>query len=334
MGPAPDASSLSRHQAESMNTHSDHTNHPSPGAPVPPRIGDQQAAWSGAASSPQVATHPAAVAPAYPAPLLSGAQLVKTYGSTYALAGVDIAVHPGESVAIMGASGSGKTTLLHTLAGIITADAGTVAFNAPHGIVRVNELGEAERSRLRRESFGFVFQQGLLIPELTAIENVALPLMLAGYHRREAEGRAQHWLAVLGLAGLEARRIGELSGGQAQRVAIARAQVTGATVIFADEPTGALDSATSVDVMTALLDSTTGQGHSLVLVTHDEQVAARCSRVVRLRDGRVVPDASPATVAPGTSQAPAPPTGPHFYGGGWDEPRGAATTPIPGGGAA
>ncbi|WP_460948327.1 ABC transporter ATP-binding protein [Okibacterium endophyticum] len=258
-------------------------------------------------------TGPAGVAPS--APILTGTQLVKTYGGTYALAGVDIAVFAGESVAIMGASGSGKTTLLHTLAGIITPEAGTVTLLAPHGLVRVNELGETERSRLRREAFGFVFQQGLLIPELTAVENVALPLMLAGYPRREAEGRAQHWLAVLGLAGLESRRIGELSGGQAQRVAIGRAQVTGATVVFADEPTGALDSATSVDVMTALLESTTGQGHSLVLVTHDEQVAARCSRIVRLRDGRVEADAAHTTSVPVAGgvrvpDMPAPPQNP------------------------
>ncbi|MBG6238794.1 putative ABC transport system ATP-binding protein [Mycetocola sp. CAN_C7] len=223
-------------------------------------------------------------------PLLSGSALVKTYGSSTALAGVDISIGGGESVAIMGASGSGKTTLLHALAGITAPDSGRVEFQSPSGPVDVTRLNERERSRLRREAFGFVFQQGLLIPELTAIENTALPLMLAGYPRREAEGRAQHWLAALGLAGMEARRIGELSGGQAQRVAIARAQVTGATVVFADEPTGALDSTTSDEVLTALLESTVGQGHALLIVTHDETVAARCSRVIRLRDGRVLPE--------------------------------------------
>jgi putative ABC transport system ATP-binding protein len=229
---------------------------------------------------------------AFSAPaILSASALVKTYGPSTALAGVDIQVRAGESVAIMGASGSGKTTLLHTLAGITLPDSGRVEFHSVSGPVDVTAMNERDRSRLRREAFGFVFQQGLLIPELTAIENVALPLMLAGYPRREAEGRAQHWLAALGLAGMEARRIGELSGGQAQRVAIARAQVTGATVVFADEPTGALDSATSEDVLSALLGSTVGQGHSLIVVTHDETVAARCSRVIRVRDGRVVTDA-------------------------------------------
>jgi putative ABC transport system ATP-binding protein len=230
-------------------------------------------------------------------PLLSAHNLVKSYGTTQALDGVSLAIGAGESVAIMGASGSGKTTLLHTLAGIITPDGGQVVFQGPASPVEVSALSETERSRLRRESFGFVFQQGLLIPELTAVENVAVPLMLSGYPRREAEARAQHWLQALGLAGMEARRPGELSGGQAQRVAIARAQVTGATVVFADEPTGALDSHTSVDVLNALLGSTVSQGHTLVMVTHDEGVAARCSRVIRVRDGRIVSD-SAAAAAP------------------------------------
>ncbi len=232
---------------------------------------------------------------AFSAPaILSGSALVKNYGSSTALAGVDISIRAGESVAIMGASGSGKTTLLHALAGITPPDSGRVVFQSASGPVDVTAMNERDRSRLRREAFGFVFQQGLLIPELTAIENTALPLMLAGYPRKEAEGRAQHWLAALGLAGMESRRIGELSGGQAQRVAIARAQVTGATVVFADEPTGALDSATSEDVLSALLGSTVGQGHTLVVVTHDDTVAARCSRVIRLRDGQIVSGASSA----------------------------------------
>ena len=223
--------------------------------------------------------------------VLTATAITKTFGGTPALAGVDFAVAFGESVAIMGASGSGKTTLLHCLAGIVTPDTGTVAFETTRGRVQVNALSETERSRLRREAFGFVFQQGLLIPELTAIENVALPLMLSGATRHAAEQDAATWLAALGLTGMEERRIGQLSGGQAQRVAIARAQVTGASVVFADEPTGALDSHTSNEVMDALIGSTTGQGRTLVVVTHDEDVAARCSRVVLLRDGRIVSEA-------------------------------------------
>ncbi|WP_081863967.1 ABC transporter ATP-binding protein [Mycetocola sp. JXN-3] len=250
--------------------------------------------------------------------VLSAANLVKVYGGkTRALAGVDLALSAGESVAIMGASGSGKTTLLHTLAGIIVPDGGRVTFNGPVGPVEVSALNDRDRSKLRRESFGFVFQQGLLVPELTATENVALPMMLAGYPRAESETHARRWLDALGLPGLGDRRIGELSGGQAQRVAIARAQVTGASIIFADEPTGALDSQTSADVMDALLHSTVGQGHTLVVVTHDREVAARCDRIIHIRDGRVHTDPG----HPGEPAVPATPA-PSFVGEGWDRPAG------------
>jgi len=223
-------------------------------------------------------------------PVIEAQSLTKAFGATTALAGVDLTVQRGESVAIMGASGSGKTTLLHVLAGITAPDSGSVRFVPVAGApLEVSLLGERDRSRLRRESFGFVFQQGLLVPELTAIENVALAMMINGAARRAAIEHSAGWMASLGLAGFEDRRIGELSGGQAQRVAIARAQVTGAEVIFADEPTGALDSHTSADVMNALLWSTTGQGRTLVVVTHDADVAARCSRTVHVRDGRIAP---------------------------------------------
>ncbi|WP_311257436.1 ABC transporter ATP-binding protein [Microbacterium sp. WCS2018Hpa-9] len=224
--------------------------------------------------------------------VLDARSLTKSYGTTRALAGVDLTIHRGESVAIMGASGSGKTTLLHVLAGIVTPDSGTVTFQPSAGhAVELAGLGESARSRLRREKFGFVFQQGLLIPELTAVENVALASMINGVKRADATAHAASWLAALGLAGMEDRRIGELSGGQAQRVAIARAQATGADLVFADEPTGALDSHTSQDVMNALLWSTTGQGRTLLVVTHDADVAARCSRVVAVRDGQIVSSA-------------------------------------------
>lgn len=226
--------------------------------------------------------------------ILEAIGLSKTFGATRALADVDIAVGAGESLAIMGASGSGKTTLLHVLAGITAPDSGRVLFSSPSGIVDVTSLGEEQRTRLRREGFGFVFQSGLLIPELTAIENVALALMLTGVKRAEAERQAAVRLAKLGLAGFEQRRIGQLSGGQAQRVAIARAQATGASVIFADEPTGALDSHTGSEVMDALLASTVGEGRTLVVVTHDANVAARCSRTVHMRDGVLTAGKVPA----------------------------------------
>lgn len=222
-------------------------------------------------------------------PVIEALALTKSFGSTRALAGVDLAIHRGESVAIMGASGSGKTTLLHVLAGIVAPDSGHVTFRPAAGAaMEVNSLGEGARSRLRRERFGFVFQQGLLIPELSAVENVALASMINGVKRADAVQHAASWLAALGLAGMEDRRIGELSGGQAQRVAIARAQATGAELVFADEPTGALDSHTSNEVMDALLWSTTGQGRTLIVVTHDAEVAARCTRTVAVRDGRII----------------------------------------------
>ncbi|WP_081710030.1 ABC transporter ATP-binding protein [Arthrobacter sp. 35W] len=242
-------------------------------------------------------------------PILRARNLSKSYGPSTALAGVDLDIAPGDSVAIMGASGSGKTTLLHILAGIIRPDAGTVTYAGPSGPVEVGSLGEGARSRLRRGEFGFVFQAGLLVPELTAVENVALALMIKGTPRKAAEPVAAQWLAALGLAGMEHRRIGELSGGQAQRVAIARAQVGGASVVFADEPTGALDSQTSAEVMTALLGATSGRGRTLVLVTHDESVAARCGRTIHLHDGALLNAGSwePRTL---TTSVPAVPAAP------------------------
>ncbi len=221
--------------------------------------------------------------------VLEAQYLDKFYGPTAALSAASLSIGASESLAIMGASGSGKTTLLHCLAGIIPPDRGRVLLRLGGTETDIAALDERRRSQLRRETFGFVFQQGLLIPELTALENVAIAPMLSGVARRVAEDNARQWLGWLGLAGLEDRRIGQLSGGQAQRVAIARAQVTGASVVFADEPTGALDSRTSDEVMDALLRSTTAQGRALVVVTHDADVAARCSRTVHMRDGRIQP---------------------------------------------
>ncbi len=227
-------------------------------------------------------------------PVLSCTGLTKTYGApptlTTALDHVSLDLFAGESVAVMGPSGSGKSTLLHCLAGILVPDAGHVLLSGAGTPVDVASLKAEQRAALRRERFGFVFQQGLLLPELTAGENVALPLMLAGMPRAEAETQAAGWLAHLGLAGLDSRRLGELSGGQAQRVAIARSQVGSTQVTFADEPTGALDQHTSREVLEALLGATVGRGRTLVVVTHDENVASMCSRTVRLQDGRVVSD--------------------------------------------
>jgi len=232
-------------------------------------------------------------------PVLTARGLTKSYGPTRALAGVDLAIRPGESVAVMGPSGSGKTTLLHVLSGIIVPDAGQVTLAGADGTRHeLTSLNEEQRARLRRERLGFVFQEGLLLPELTARENVAMPLMLNGAHRKAAEQTAARWLESLGLAGMGDRRPGELSGGQRQRVAIARAQAVEPDVVFADEPTGALDSDTSDAVLASLISSTVSRGRTLVVVTHDPSVAAACSRLVRVRDGRIESD---------TAQRPAQP---------------------------
>ncbi|MEW2401691.1 ABC transporter ATP-binding protein [Streptomyces sp. NPDC046862] len=215
--------------------------------------------------------------------VLAGHGLTKTYGGTPALAGVDVEVGERESLAIMGPSGSGKSTLLHTLAGIIRPDGGQVLLRGE----RIDELGENRLSALRRKRFGFVFQFGQLLPELPAEENVALPLMLEGVPRKQAVQRARRWFEPLGLAGLEQRRPGQLSGGQAQRVAIARALAVEPDVVFADEPTGALDQSTGTEVIRLLTSVTREQGACLVMVTHDADVAAHCDRVLQVRDGRI-----------------------------------------------
>ncbi len=237
--------------------------------------------------------HPPAPAPSQPTPggqtagpRLAARGLMKRFGPTVALAGVDLDVAAGESVAVMGPSGSGKSTLLHCLAGILVPDSGAVLLEG----AQIQSMNERERSMLRRQRFGFVFQFGQLLSELPAVENVALAPMLNGTPRKEATALAAQWLGSLGLAGMEGRRPGELSGGQAQRVAVARALITGPQVVFADEPTGALDQATGHDVMRVLTSTCRLAGATLVVVTHDAQVAAWCDRRVEVRDGRVVAD--------------------------------------------
>ncbi|WP_082812741.1 ABC transporter ATP-binding protein [Cellulomonas timonensis] len=215
---------------------------------------------------------------------LAARGLVKRFGPTTALAGVDVELADGEALAVTGPSGSGKSTLLHCLAGIISADEGAVLLRGDD----VSRLSERERSLLRRKHYGFVFQFGQLLAELPAQENVALPAMLLGASRKDATRQARQWLGSLGLGGMETRRPGELSGGQAQRVAVARALIARPDVVFADEPTGALDQATGAEVMKVLVEATRAAGASLVVVTHDENVAAWCGRRIEVRDGRVV----------------------------------------------
>jgi putative ABC transport system ATP-binding protein len=206
-----------------------------------------------------------------------------SFGSTPALRGASVTVEQGEILAVLGPSGSGKSTLLHCLAGILVPDAGEVHFAGE----RLDALAEPVRSALRRDRFGFVFQFGQLVPELTAEENVALPLLLGGTKRPAALRTARGWLDRLGLDGLGQRRSGELSGGQAQRVALARGLVTEPEVLFADEPTGALDSLTGEQVMDLLVGAAREQGTTVVLVTHEARIAAYADREVVVRDGRV-----------------------------------------------
>lgn len=217
---------------------------------------------------------------------LATRDITKTFGSVRALAGVTLTIDPGEQVAVMGPSGSGKSTLLHCLSGVMVPDEGEVLFD---GEV-VSGLSDARRSHLRLSRFGFVFQDGQLIPELPARENIALPLMLTGMARGKALAVADEQLARLGLDQLKDRRPGDMSGGQAQRVAIARALAGSPSVIFADEPTGALDQATGHETMQLLTSTAKVAGAALVLVTHDINVARWCSRLVEIRDGLVHTD--------------------------------------------
>jgi len=215
--------------------------------------------------------------------IVEARDLVKSFGQTPALGGASLTVRQSEIVAVTGPSGSGKSTLLHCLAGILVPEQGQVWF----GGQRLDALSDERRSALRRDRFGFVFQSGQLVPELTAEQNVALPLLLSGTRRRPAMTAARRWFAALGLDGLEHRRSGELSGGQAQRVALARGLVAGPEVLFADEPTGSLDSVSGELVMDLLTAAAREHGTTVILVTHDARVAAYADREVIVRDGKI-----------------------------------------------
>ena len=222
-------------------------------------------------------------APRHGSFLIEARDVYRSFGQTPALVGASLGVASGEILAIMGPSGSGKSTLLHCLAGIFTPDRGEVWFDGR----RLDALSETKRTELRRTAFGFVFQFGQLVPELSAADNIALPLLLNKVSRKAAYQRATGWLQQLGLAELGARRTGELSGGQAQRVALARALVAQPKVLFSDEPTGSLDSLTGEKVMDLLVSIAREEGTTVVLVTHDARVAAYADREVIVRDGKV-----------------------------------------------
>ena len=222
--------------------------------------------------------------------LLQANSLRKSFAQTEALRGVSVEIGAGEAVAISGPSGSGKSTLLLCLAGILRPEAGEVIY----GGQRLDLLGEADRTRLRRREMGVVLQFGQLVPELTAVQNVVLPLLLEKHDRASARRAAMSWLERLGAADLADQVPAELSGGQTQRVAVARALVAGPKVVFADEPTGALDTVAGDQVLGQLVGAIRETGSTLIMVTHDNRVAARADREIVLRDG-VIEGAEVAT---------------------------------------
>jgi len=209
--------------------------------------------------------------------------ITKSFPQQRVLEGISLTVGDGESVAIMGPSGSGKSTLLHCMSGVLVPDQGEVLFDGRD----VAAMSDAERSRLRLEHFGFIFQDGQLLPELTATENVALPQIMRGVPRSQAHDEAIDMLTRLGLGAYVDRYPGQLSGGQGQRVAIARALAGPPSVVFADEPTAALDQATGHEVMQQIVAVCQKFGVTLVVVTHDPKIADWCSRRVEIRDGLI-----------------------------------------------
>jgi putative ABC transport system ATP-binding protein len=230
-----------------------------------------------------------------PASVVSARSVTRRYGegeaAVDALRGVSLDVRAGELVAVMGPSGSGKSTLMHILAGLDRPTSGEVAIDGRE----IARMGDTELTKLRRQKIGFVFQFFNLLPMLTAEENVVLPLSIAG-EKPDAEW-LKGLLAKTGLADRRSHRPAELSGGQQQRVAIARALVSKPAIVFADEPTGNLDSKTSGEILELMRDSVDAYGQTTVMVTHDPRAAAIADRVLFLADGQIVQDRSELTAA-------------------------------------
>jgi putative ABC transport system ATP-binding protein len=214
-----------------------------------------------------------------------------TYGvAVRALSDINLTVARGEMLAVMGPSGSGKTTLLNCLAGLDVVDCGSVQIRG----VDLAALTDGERTDFRARTMGFMFQSFNLLPVLSAVENVELPLLVLRHPPRQAREQAREQLAAVGLAARERHRPAELSGGQQQRVAIARAIITQPAIVWADEPTGNLDSEASEEVLALLRELNRTLEQTLVLVTHAPDVAAHADRLIRMRDGRIVGDSAPS----------------------------------------
>ncbi len=216
--------------------------------------------------------------------------LTKTYGTGeaafQALRGVDLSIRRGEFVAVMGPSGSGKSTLMNLLGCLDTPDSGSYRFKG----IQVETLNKDQRSLIRRHALGFIFQGFNLLARTSALENVELPLLYRGYSRRQRHEMARAALASVGLLNKERNTPAELSGGQQQRVAIARAIVTNPDTLFADEPTGNLDSTTTKETMELLRGLNTKLGISIIMVTHENEVAAYAQRIIQVRDGLISSD--------------------------------------------
>lgn len=223
-------------------------------------------------------------------------EITVSFGSTRALDRVSLSIGAGESVSIMGASGSGKSTLLQCLAGLRAPGSGGVWFEGQ----ALHEMSEKRRSQVRLRDFGFVFQFGELVPELSLLENVALPVWMGGASRSEANRQAAGALERFGIADLAGRRPSDVSGGEQQRAAVARALAHSPKVVFADEPTGALDSVNAQTVLEALTDQARAQGSAVVMVTHEARLASFCDREIIVRDGAVVGDDLDARLAAGS----------------------------------